>query len=187
MEALKPVKKAYEINLGRIEEGYMYSQVIVHADNAREARSKLLNKVRHDGMTLRITEDELNYINIPVVRCEAYDLYEFEGAQKTRSDIDDIKADRERMNALDAMMLDESIQFCYIQKGSFYRPNYCGYTSHKIFAGVYTKKEAISEAKSVREISVIPINIEEHNNRINTEIEDLKTRVIALPALPKED
>src|SRR5688572_27910583 len=90
------VKKAYELNLDRLEEGFLSSEIICHAKNHNEAKSILLKKVRYDNWKLKYSGDELSYLNIPVIRCEEADLVLFEDRQIPRNEINRILAKRER-------------------------------------------------------------------------------------------
>ena len=175
-------QKAWKINFDKIEEGFLYSERVCYAENRNKAKSELLSKSRkdYDTLILKYTDEDVTYLTIPVVRYKAVDKYLFEGKELTSYQIDEIINERQRIAALDVILNDAEIQFCYIRKGYYYRPNRAGYTEHKIFAGVYPKDEAIQHAKSVREIELIPIDIHEHNAMIQKEIDDLKTRFIEL-------
>ncbi|PTX14418.1 hypothetical protein C8N40_11183 [Pontibacter mucosus] len=72
----------------------------------------------------------------------------------------------------------KKVTHCYISKGSYYRPNYCGYTDYTTRAGVYTKEEALKCAANCSELTLVPIDIAKHNQRIMAEIKDLSTRII---------
>lgn len=174
------VQKAYGVDFDRIEEGYMFDSglYIRYAEDRNEAKYELLKEFTYSDLKLKWSGDELTYLNIPVIRMKDFDKVIFEDKTVKRFEIDNILEERERISKLDEILNRPDIKYCYIYKGSFYRPNSCGYTSHKTQAGVYTKKEAVSSAKNVREISVIPIDIEEHNKLINNEINELKTRLI---------
>lgn len=174
------VKKAYDIDFDRIEEGYMFDSglYILYAENRNEAKSELLKEFAYSYLKLKWGGDEVTYLNIPVIRMKEFDKVMFEDKTVKRFEIDNILEERERLAKLDEILNRPDIKYCYIKKGSYYRPNSCGYTSHKTQAGVYTKEEAVSSAKNVREISVIPIDIEEYNKLINDEINELKTRLI---------
>jgi hypothetical protein len=68
---------------------------------------------------------------------------------------------------------------CYIMKrGSYYKPNSCGYTDFPQWAGVYEKEEAVKHALCCDELTLIPINIKEHNMMIWDAINDLTSRII---------
>ena len=79
---------------------------------------------------------------------------------------------------LDEISNNPNIKYCYIIKGSYYRPNSCGYTSLKFEAGVYPKDEAVSHAKSVREIRLEWVYTWEHNKMINQKIAELQARLL---------
>lgn len=177
MEKYTLVEKSYRIDFSKIDEGYLASDTICHADSLGKAKSKLLDEIKYDGWKLR-TGEEVSFVNIPVVRSKETDLYEFEGEKISIYKINEILNERERQLELDKMLSNESIKFCYIRKGSYYMPNSCGYTQFRHKAGVYEKADAVSHARSCRELTIIPINIEEHNKAINEEINDLKTRLI---------
>jgi len=175
----KLAKKAYTIDLGKIDEGYCYSKEIVYAENLNKAKSALLKVINNDNYSLRFSDEEISYLNIPVVRDEESDLYNFEDKELSLYSIDELLTERSRKESLDQIFNDENISHCYILKGMYYRPNWAGYTDFKSRAGVYDKKEAVSHARSVREISIIPIEVETHNEMIEKEISELKSRLIA--------
>lgn len=179
-EALPIVEKAWKIDLEQLDGGYESSEIVCHAENTNKAKIALLHKVKYDSWKLRWTGNEINYLNIPVVRANEYDLVLFEGANVTLNKVAEIKAKRERIAYLDGILNDESIKYCYIRKGSYYGPNCCGYTQYKFQAGVYTKEDAVSQAKSVSELYLEPINIAEHNEMIQAKIADLSSRIIDL-------
>lgn len=172
------VEKAYEIILDKLEEGYLSDNIITHAETRNEAKNKLLNKVRYEDWKLKYFDEELNYLNIPIRRRKSSDKVIFEGKEVIRCNIEEIIQERERLAKLDEILKNPEIEYCYISKGSYYCPNWAGYTSWRSRAGVYNKEEAIEHAKSCREITIVPINKEEHNEIINKEINDLKTRLI---------
>lgn len=174
----KLAEKAYKINLDKISEGFILDPIICYAQSIGEAKTKLLRIVAFDDLKLKYSYDELTFITIPVVRYKEADKYDFEGAPHTLNQIDEILATRDRHEVLNRILEDKNIQYCYIKKGSYYRPNHCGYTEWKDKAGVYTKEEAVSHARSVREIEVIPINVKEHNELIDNQVKDLLTRII---------
>ena len=179
VEKYKIVKKAYRINLDRIEEGYLYDEFICHAEKMTQAKSLLIKEVKYEGMELKYRKKDVNYLNIPVVRCKSADIVEFEGENLPIVKIDSIIKQRERFAELDKILSDESVKFCYIKKGGYYyRSNHSGYTEYVVHAGVYTKDDAVSSAKSCGDIKIIPIDIERHNEIINKEIEELKTKLL---------
>jgi len=183
MEKYKLLKKAYRIDLNKIEEGFAYSEKFCHAETVGKAKKILLDMVRYEDMCLydffKCEKIELTYLNIPVFRYPESDLFEFEGEEMCKWQIERELEKRKRFAEYDAMLADENITHCYIMKrGVYYAPNCNGYTEYSIKAGVYEKSDAVRHAKSCDELTIVPIKIDEHNERILKTIEDLKTRII---------
>lgn len=176
MEKYKLEEKCYQVDFSKVDEGYLFSETICHAESLGKAKQKLLKEV--DECKLLRSEEDITFLNIPVKRCKEFDKHEFDGASLTMFEILRVLRSRKRDNILDGILADKDINYCYIRKGSYYRPNSCGYTGVKQQAGVYTKQEAVSHAKSCKDIFVVPINIVEHNEMINKEINELKTRLL---------
>ena len=172
------VSKAYEIDFSKIEEGYLYSEKICYAKNRNEAKSILLKENKYEGICIKGTDEEVDYMSIPVIRCKNADKIIFEGKEVVRSSIDELISERERLAKLDEISNNPNIKYCYIIKGSYYRPNSCGYTSLRFEAGVYPKDEAVSRAKLVRGIRLEWVDIEEHNKMINQKIAELQGRLL---------
>ena len=171
--------KAYELNLDKINEGYLCSPVICYAPDRGKAKTILMNKIRYEGYTISSTGKELDLLNMPIKRAKDYDRIEFEGQYLTKHKISSILEERERNNELDGILNNPSITHCYIKKrGAYYRPGSSGYTDYQHRAGIFSKIEAVSDGKSCNELVIIPINIEEHNKMIEDEINSLKTRII---------
>ncbi len=157
--------KAYQIDLDRLDEGYLSDTIMCYANNVNEAKMKLLQEIKYDNWRLKYTDAELTYLNIPVIRRKSDDKILFEGNAVTKTEMNRILYKRERYLLLENISNDTSINYCYIKKGSYYRPNSCGYTDYKYRAGVYTKEEAVQSAKSCEELTIIPIDILEHNTK----------------------
>lgn len=174
----KLAQKAYKIDFSRIEEGYLYSEITCHAESLNKAKVILLSKCKYENVCLHGTDDEVTYLSIPVIRCKELDKYQFEDKEYTKFKIEEILNNRKRISDLDSLINDDQIKYCYITKGSYYRPNSRGYTDFIFKAGVFTKEYAVSNAKSVSSLKIIPINIEEHNSMISEEINDLQSRII---------
>lgn len=178
MKTTIAIKKAYQVDLSKIEEGYLYSDLIIHADNRNQAKSHLLSENKYEGLRLRGSDDEVTYLTIPVIRAKECDKYIFESQEKTKHEIDEILYERKREAKLNSFLTDPKITHCYIRKGSYYRPNSCGYTDYKHLAGVYSIKEGVSDAKSCRDIYLEIIDVEKHNNMVIDMINELKSRII---------
>lgn len=179
MENKKTVEKAWCINWDKIDKGAYYSGNIdvVFAENRSKARGLFFAQT--DICDYKLSNgDGIEFINIPFNRCKSADKYDFDGELLTEWQYEEKQVEIKRQSKLDAILNDEKITHCYIEKGSYYCDNWCGYTSAISRAGVYLKSEAVSHARNVREISIIPINKTKHNELINTEIDKLKHRLI---------
>lgn len=174
------IKKAYQINLNKLNEGYLSDIIMCHAENINKAKTILLNDIKYDNWKLRYSNVEINYLNIPVIRRKSDDIVLFEGNEVIRYKISDIVYERERIDKINEILADEAVTYCYIYKSGqgYYCDGRCGYTYLKTNAGIYEKKDAASDAKSVRELSIIPIDIEEHNKMINDKINDISKKII---------
>lgn len=176
----KLAQKAYEIDFNKIEEGYLYdsSFYIAYAETRNKAKTHLLKQVYCESVCLRGENEECTYLTLPVIRCKEADKYHFEGEELTIRMIEEKIAGRKRDSELEDILKDDSISHCYISKGGYYRPGGSGYTDFRSRAGIFTKKEAVSSAKSCRELFIIPIDKEEHNKMINDEVTELQSRLI---------
>ena len=172
------VKKAYEIDLDKLDGGYLSDSIICYAENVNKAKIELLKLIKYDNWIHRYSGEELSYLNIPVKRRKSADKVIFDGKEVVRYSIDELIEQRERIKKLDEILNDPNIKYCYIIKGDYYRPNSRGYTSSRFEAGVYPKKEAVNHAKSVRGIRLECVDINEHNEMINQKIVELKERLL---------
>lgn len=173
------LKMAWAVNFDKFNEGYLASGCFCAAETKGKAKKELLGKVLFDGWVLKETGEEPTFLNLPIDRAYWQDIYDFEGEEMPYWKIRDILETRKRLSKFDDMQK-EPWTHCYILKqGVYYRPNSNGYTEYKAFAGVYTKEEGISSAKSCSDLSLIPIDIEKHNAMINEKILDLQARVIS--------
>jgi hypothetical protein len=168
-------KKGYKIDLYRVQDTYLWSERQCQADSVNEAKKLLLDTIRYDNMKLN-NGDEVTYLNIPVVRAKGVDIVKYNGEKKERWRVESDISEEERVLQLEDLC--SKHEFFYISKGNYYCPDACGYTARREFAGVYESKEAFSHAKNCREITLIPINIEEHNNMLEKTIADLSSRVL---------
>lgn len=89
------ISKAYEIDLDKLDEGYLSDSIICHAENLNKAKTELLKKIRYDDWKLKYSGEELNYLNIPVKRRKSSDKVIFEGKEVVRSSIDGLIAERD--------------------------------------------------------------------------------------------
>ena len=63
------MEKCYQINLSKINEGYLYSEESCYAESLGKAKSELLSRLHYSNMRLKYPyDDELTFLNIPVIR-----------------------------------------------------------------------------------------------------------------------
>lgn len=175
------IRKGWQIDLSRIEEGYLYSPIICDAVSRTKAKSALLReaKINHYDLELSYTGKEVTYLNIPIIRCEEADIILYDGQEVSRYKAEELQRLKEHREKHQAILDDESITHCYIMKrGLYYGDDYCGYTEFKLKAGIYLKKDAIRECINLLELRAIPINVSEHNDYMSKHIEDLTNRLI---------
>lgn len=181
MENLKIVKLGYRIDLNKIKDNYFISDEITTATSKTEAKSILFDKIKYEDYKINHTDEVITLKNIPVTRAKEYDVVLFEGKEVVRYTIELIYQERKRNEELAKILNNPDIKYCYIKKGgTYYRPNSAGYTDYKTKAGIYEKEDAIDSAKRCDELQIIPINIEEHNQTILSEIEELGKQLIGL-------
>lgn len=172
--------KAFEIDLEKIEEGYLYDTKMCYAENRNQAKSTLLKEIRYEDMKIRHTDKEVDYLNIPIKRRKCADKVLFEGELISKYKVSEIESERNRIAKLDEILNNPSIKYCYIKKGAmYYRPLAAGYTEYIVYAGVYLKEDAVKQAKSCRELYLVRIDIDEHNKLINSQISELQTRILS--------
>ena len=173
------LEKCYKINFDKIHEGCWASEVSCYADSRSKAKVILLKKIEYYGWKHYITNDDITYINISVIREPESDLYLFEGDKCSIGRINYILEERKRLADLDLFLENPEIVYCYIKKnGDYYRSNHSGYTDNISSAGVYEKLDAVNCAKSCDKIKLIPINIEKHNEMIKIKIKYLEEKLI---------
>lgn len=181
IDALTVVEKAYGLDLDKIDEGYLMTQTIVHADSRGKAKTKIMHELRYDDLKLCYTDAPVTFLNVPISRVPECDKVDFAGEILTKEMVRDKLRERERHSELDAILENPETQYCYIMKGGYYyRPNSCGYTDRKYRAGIYTKEYAVSDARSCSELRIIPIDVSEHNQMLTNVIEDMMSRMITV-------
>lgn len=174
---MKPYKKAYKVDLSRVQEGYLYSEDIIYA----KTRGKAKSLVCLSEYSLLNGED-MTFLNIPIIRSKNDDIFLVDGVEKSLSSIEYDKRKKEKEVELEKLLAENPKGKAYIKKGGLYwRPNNSGYTEFQRFAGVYDLKDAVSTCKSSdlgRYERPILIDKKEHNEMITKTIKDLETRLI---------
>ena len=174
MEKLELKEKAYVINTSNLSEPWFANNEPCYG-TIGQAKLEILSL--NDGHKNNDHED-IDFLNIKIIRAKEYDKYLFEGNTISFSAIKEINQDRKRNLILENILTNENVSHCYIRKGSYYRPNSCGYTDMINRAGIYLKKDAVSKAKSCKDLYLVSIDNSVHNKMIQDEIDDLKTRLI---------
>lgn len=169
-------EKAWKVKWRHISEGHYLSDDVVYAETRGKAKSKWMG-ILCDYKLCR--DEEITFKNAPVVRCPDEDKLWCEGESLSQYQIRHREIEKEKQKQGYEILADPKITHCYIRKnGSYYRPNCCGYTEFQLFAGVYTKEEAIKEVSHCSDLFAIPINTEEHNTYLQKQISEIQSRLI---------
>jgi len=171
-------KKAYRLNLDRIINGYEYSSVIAYSETRGKAKEKIAKQIDVRDYVVDSGE-EMNFLNMPIKRSKNNDVYEIDGVLRQKYQFDELELKETHNNNLNKTLNDESISHCFITKGGlYYRDGYCGYSDDFMSAGVYNKIDAVRHARNLPNIIIVPIDVQDYNNKINDIIENLKSKII---------
>ena len=174
------IRKGYCLNLSKISQGYELSETICDADTSNQAKAILLKKIQYDGLTL-VDGEDISYANIPVMSHKEADLIEVDGIQLRRHELESKIKEDARRKYLNEILEDSNIKYCFIKKrGTYYRPNSCGYTSFMLEAGIYSKQEAVSEALSCDEITIEAVNDTDYRKSIIDKIDKLSEKLASI-------
>ena len=95
----------------------------------------------------------------------------------------DLKKRRKMLAAAQRILRDDSISYVYVKKnGMYYRPNSCGYTSMQHEAGVFLKEKHARDMMD-DDFNIISVDIEKHNEMINSKIKALEGRILKPKAI----
>lgn len=192
MGNIKPYKKAWHAPTDQFTEPWFSPELVVYADSRGKAKP-LLFKSDYDELIFNKDRHQIDFYGgfydfvkrIRVVRCRESDKFLIDGNEITRSELEYMRKKKEKEDGFDKLLKENQNSFSHIVKnGSYYADNWCGYVSKKIDAGIYTTKEAVSHCKGMSlndNFMVELIDIEEHNNIINSKIDNLKLRIISKP------
>jgi len=177
MKNLKILKKAYCLNLEKIDNPELHNEEIMYYETRGKAKKDLAELHSCYGVT--INNEPISFLNIPIKRCKKADIVLYKNKPIQKYMIEAIKRLDEHNKKLDDFLENDEVEFCYIRKhGSYYRWGYAGYTGFKHKAGIYSKEDAVKHCKNIIELECIPINIEEHNAILKTEIDEIKKGII---------
>lgn len=175
------IEKAWKIYADDLDEPWHVPNEVFYGRTRGKAKVQAWAAIAYDGFKNTMGE-EITFLNLKLSRCKKMDRYQVGQEVLTLAEIEYRKRKKEWDEKLDAMINATPEGKAYImRKGYFYRPNNCGYTEKRTHAGVYSIQEAVQEAKgcSLHDyMDVILIDINEHNQRINKEIESLQSRLI---------
>jgi len=169
--------KAWQLDMSVINEGYLYEEAIVIANTRGKAKSKFLRKFR-DSMVLSNGE-ELSFTKIYIFLRRDLKPTLYDGEWITKAAFDSIMEEESRKNDLELLRDNESVKYCFIKKrGMFYRENSCGYTHNKLEAGVYTKKDALAEARHCSDLTLVSVDVNSYNTLLKERVEFLKSKLL---------
>lgn len=175
------VKKGYSLQWDLLEEGHYYSDYAVAAETRNQAKSLLLGMFKYEDPKFSYSKKEVTYLNIPIRRNPYADTVLFEDKEYSRNNLGKMLTLRKHDTELTQILEDEKVSHCYIKKrGSYYRPDSCGYTEIRTRAGIYPKERAVREGKGDLLFDIVPINAEEHNAMILAEIKELESKLIKI-------
>lgn len=166
------IKKAWKVNLDRVDNGWEYGEHIIYADTKGQAKTMFyLDEYTVNGQYC-------NFLTIPIIRAKYADKVLYKGETYIRSILEKKLATQSRHAELDKLIKGDAKLYYILKHGVYYRPDCSGYTNFKSQAGVYEVKDAVTQAKSCEDLILIPVDIEEHNALINKKIEILKKGLI---------
>jgi len=176
---MKIIKKYYKLDENQVFEGTdFFEQVVASGETRSKAKAKIASVCEDRDIHL-LNGDRVTFLNAPIHRCKNIDLVEYKGETMKRFIYEARLRQEEHNAALTKILEDNSITHCYISKrGSYYGPNYCGYTESVLRAGVYSKHDAVAHCLNILEVNCVPIKKEQHNDRVNMEIKRLKQCLI---------
>jgi hypothetical protein len=187
MEKLKPHLKAYQIkwlpsNDEAVVMGWMPQYVV--SENEHLARKEALSLLHEHDISEDHFGNEFSYISLRLKRLPELDKFMIGNRVRSREEIDYDRKKDERDEEFKQMLSDNPNGYAYIRKGGYYyQPNHCGYTEYISYAGVYTIQEAVRACLGMSlsdYMRPILIDVDEHNQMINKQIDGLKTRLINL-------
>ena len=171
-------EKAYELNLDKIRDGFRYCEVVVFAETRGQAKQKISGEIDLEDYEVEYV-GVMTFLNMPIRRAKQYDKVVFRGEEMRRNQVE-YKIRVEEENAkIDKYLQDPKITHCYIKKrGAYYGWNKCGYVSYSTHAGVYPKEEAVPYCKNDLDLTCVPIDNAEHNEKILNQIARLKKGLV---------
>lgn len=175
---LTVIEKGWQLDSFKMELCYNINDYVVSAATEDEAKRKLF--MLESVYKMRLSTGELLTLdNIPLIECPEADIVMCCGEPVRRNRVREFEENKAIEQSRNALRNYPGITHCYISKGgSYYRPDYKGYTEHRYLAGVYTKEDAISSCKDVRYTNIMPIDIEEHNAYLSGIIAEIQSRII---------
>lgn len=178
---MKLIERAWKIYADDLDEPWHVPDEVFYGKTRGKAKVQAWASIAYDGFKNTMGE-ETTFLNLKLSRCKKMDRYLVGDKIFTLDEIEYRKKEDKRNEALDVLAAANPEGKAYImRKGYFYRPNNCGYTERRTQAGVYSIQEAVQEVKGCSlhdDMDVIPIDVNEHNQRINKEIESLQSRLI---------
>lgn len=178
---MKPALKAYIVNPIDFDQPYFAPTDPVYGETQGKAKVAALSMVLESGCQNYLNED-FTFSTLRIKRAPQYDKFIVDGVFRSAYQIEHDKKIADRKNEMSKLLADNPDGYAYIMKGGYYyKPNNCGYTEYKTYAGVYSLQDAVRStlSSSLNDyLRPILIDIDEHNSMINSQIESLKNRLI---------
>lgn len=173
------ISKNYYIDLSNISEGYLFGDNTFYAKSRNDAKMTAVSMLESNNFTDTLDGSEITYLTVKVYRNESEDLIDYDGKLIKRYQLDK-EIEREKLiSKYRKEIKSKGIKYCYIKKGCrYYLPESSGYSEYKTKAGVFDVKYGISEVISCDQLTLEFIDIDQHNELIQTEIKELSGKLI---------
>jgi hypothetical protein len=143
---LELIEKAWSLDLDAISGGHCCGEIIVYAETRGKAKSKMMETDASDYV-LNITEEDITFLNVPVIRAKNLDTVKLENKEMVRNRAMSYLDQLEKRNKIE---LHSSEKFHrqhtreYLGNAiGFWALNGRGYTIDPEKAHIYTKAEVL--------------------------------------------
>jgi len=175
--------KAYKLTANIENEPWHWSEIIVYANSAGEAKSKGLNQFEGAEVFDYRAHDcqrDVKYTDLKARRIPEFDKADYGGAMLTKSEIREREwCEKRDLNAFNFTVSNPSDLFLVWAGvyGCYWGANRSGYTSNIELAGKYSAQEAYEIVRGSdysRQENVVLLSVAEYNKNIDDKIKKLK-------------